>query len=389
MRIWRLISEMTAPSVMMPMVLAAAVAALGQPAKGANKFLGNTTAGAQVRPDFGTYWNQIMAENATDWTVVEAARDQMNWSGADRVADYAESAGILWKFHSLVWGNALPGALSGLSQAERLAEFEEWLDEASKRYPDVPMIDVVNEGHPQHGSLSIRYALFGNGGSDYDWIFQVFRMARERWPRAILIYNDYFNIEYGKEVDWTVSLAQAALAAQVPIDAIGCEAHGTYKLDNATVKANLDKLAATGLPLFITEYDIPSGDDSVQLNIMKDQFPVFWNHPSVVGITYYGYVVGKTWIPGTGLITDAGEERPALTWLKGYVKDNPDPLNRFPDFLGRVSTSLSPKPFRKAMGGASMKKGLRIFDLNGREISKGFGTARERPAGALVPFPGP
>lgn len=368
------------------MVLAAAFAAYGQPAKGANKFLGNITSRGQVRSDFGTYWNQITPENETKWGSVEATRDKMSWAGADRVADYAKSAGILWKFHTLAWGGQAPGWITGLPEADQLAEVIEWLDEAKKKYPDLPMIDVVNEAHPNHAPAPFRNALGGNGTTGYDWIFKMFTLARERWPKAILIYNDYNNIEYNNEVDWTVSMAKAAIQAKVPIDAIGCQSHDAYKVSTATVKSNLDKLAATGLPLFITEYDIGYSDDTQQLNSIKDQFPVFWNHPSVMGVTYWGYVVGQTWRTGTGLITDAGAERPSLTWLKGYVKDNPKPQNKYPELLSRV-TGINPhRALRAPENRQAMRNGMRIFDLNGREIPNDFRTGLEAPKAAMTHF---
>lgn len=369
--------------------LASGMEGHSQPAKGANKFLGNITSRGQVRTDFGTYWNQITPENETKWGSVEGTRDRMSWTGADRVANYAKTAGIAWKFHTLAWGGQAPGWISGLAESEQLQEVEEWFDEAQKKYPDVPMIDVVNEAHPNHAPAPFRNALGGNGTTGYDWIFKAFQMARQRWPNAILIYNDYNNIEYNNEVTWTVGLIEAAIKAKVPIDAIGCQTHDAYKINTATVKGNLDKLAATGLPLFITEYDIGYSDDTQQLNSIKDQFPVFWNHPSVVGVTYWGYVVGETWRTGTGLITSGGAERPSLTWLKGYVKDNPNPQNKFPNFLAKTGTSLAEKPRPSLRAGAKSKGQLRIFDIRGREIPSFFGGPGERTQAmnVLLPIP--
>jgi endo-1,4-beta-xylanase len=354
-------------------VLAATWAVDAQPAKGANKFLGNTTSQAQVRSDFGNYWNQITPENEATWAVVERTRDSMSWEAVDRVANYAESAGILWKFHTLIWGGSRPVWFSGLSQTDQLAEIEEWFDVTKEKYPDLPLIDVMNEAHPNHMPAPYRDVLGGHGSTGYDWIFKAFHMARERWPNAILIYNDYNNIEFEGEVNWTVRMIQAAIAAKVPIDAIGCEAHGAHKLHTDTVKAHIDKLAATGLPIFISEYDISHADDSLQLKIIRDQFPMFWNHPSIVGVTLWGYVVGQTWIPGTGLITDNGVERPALTWLKQYVKDNPNPHNQYPQFLSKVTVSIASESrsrvYKTTRSNASRQVQLRIFDLSGRIIS--------------------
>jgi hypothetical protein len=52
---------------------------------------------------------------------------------------------------------------------------------------------------------------------------------------------------------------------------------------------------------------------------MRAQFPLFHDHPSVAGITLWGYVVGSTWVNGSGLIQPNGTPRPAMTWLMDYL----------------------------------------------------------------------
>ncbi len=353
-------------------ILVAALTVEAQPAKGANKFLGNITSRGQVRSDFGTYWNQITGENEHKWSSVEGSRDRMSWTGGDRVANYAKTAGIPWKFHTLVWGSQFPGWITGLSQSDQLAEVEEWFDEAKKQYPDIPMIDVVNEAHPNHAPAPFKNALGGDGSTGYDWIIKSFQMARERWPNAILIYNDYNNIEYNNEVNWTVGLINKMKEVKAPIDAIGCQAHDASRINTNTLKSNIDKLAATGLPIFITEYDVGMSDDTQQLNSVKDQFPVFWNHESVVGVTYWGYIVGETWRTGTGLMQSNGNPRPSLTWMVDYVKQNPNPPNKFPTFLAQGgSISITP-PLARSSVAARIAGQARIFDLQGREIGARF-----------------
>jgi endo-1,4-beta-xylanase len=353
--------------------LGAAIFAEAQPpAAGATKFLGNITSRGQVRDDFGKYWNQITAENEHKWSSVEGTRDRMSWTGGDRVANYAKTAGIPWKYHTLAWGSQYPSWITGLGTADQLAEVTELFDEAKKQYPNIPMIDVVNEAHPNHAPAPFKAALGGDGSTGYDWIIKCFQMARERWPNAILIYNDYNNIEYANEVNWTVGLINKMKEVKAPIDGIGCQAHDAYKINTATVKSNLDKLAATGLPIFITEYDIGYSDDTQQLNSMKDQFTMFWNHPSVVGVTYWGYVVGQTWRTGTGLLNSSGTERPALTWLVDYVKQNKTPQNKFPNILAQITTGISQPAAQPVSYRREFVPGMRIFDLQGREIKSNF-----------------
>src|SRR5512133_675142 len=308
---------------------------IAQPAKGANKFLGNIT----PNNIFMTYWNQITAENAHKWGSVEGTRNSMSWGGGDQVVNFAKQNNITWKFHCLVWGSQYPSWLTSLSQADQLKEITEWMDAAKTKYPDIPMIDVVNEAQPGHAPAPFKNALGGDGSTGFDWIIKSFQMARERWPKAILIYNDYNNCEYANEVDWTYKLVQAMIKAKAPIDAIGCQAHDAWRLSTSTVKSNIDKLATLGLPIFITEYDIQQSDDTKQASIMKEQFTMFWNHPKIVGITYWGMT--NTWRAGTELFKSGNTERPAMTWLKDYVKQNLNPPNDFKSFLNLGGSGVS------------------------------------------------
>jgi endo-1,4-beta-xylanase len=52
---------------------------------------------------------------------------------------------------------------------------------------------------------------------------------------------------------------------------------------------------------------------------MADLVTTFWNDPNVLGITYWGYIVGRTWRTNTGLMTSDGIKRPALTWLLDFL----------------------------------------------------------------------
>jgi endo-1,4-beta-xylanase len=366
-------------------VLALAAAAQAQPAKGANKFLGNIC-GNSVRSDFGTYWNQVSPENAGKWGSVEATRDRYSFGGIDAMKTYAETNKIPWKLHTLVWGSQYPSWITGLSQAEQLAEITEWFDTLSVRYPNVTMIDVVNEAHPSHAPAPYKAALGGDGATGYDWIIKAFQMARARWPKAILIYNDFNNIEWNNEVTWTPTMINALKKAGAPVDAIGCQAHDAFQIADATLKSNLDKLAATGLPLYITEFDIPEANDATQKTIMEAKFKIFWNHPKVMGVTYWGYIVGQTWKSGTGLLNTTGTERPALTWLKGYVKDNPNPPLDFPS----VSITIG-APFKPARGISGFGQGrgsMRILDLQGRTIGSPYPRLQGVPAMPAAPASG-
>lgn len=340
-----------------------------QPAKNANKFLGNTTTRGQVRTDFAAYWNCIAGENECQWESVEMTRDKMTWTGFDRIATYARAQKIPWRFHSIFTSGAYPGWMANLPDTALLQEIGEWMDAAALRYPDVTMIDVINEGYLNNFSAIFKKALGGNGITGFDWAIKAFKMARERWPHALLIYNDYNNIEYEANIKWTIDLVTALKQANAPIDIVGCQANYTMNIATSTVKANLDRIAELGLPVHISAFEIGSSVDSVQERILREKFTMFWNHPKVIGVTYWGYVVGQTWQNGTGLLTIDGIERPALTWLKDFVKNNPNPPNDFPNLLdNKTDIRFSGVPASmcvRKISGLELDN-YHVFDLQGR-----------------------
>lgn len=327
--------------------LAMALGSQAQLAKGATKFLGNITTSNTPRANFIASWNQITPENETKWGAVESKRGVYNWAGADRVRDTAQKYGIPWKFHTLVWGSQQPGWITGLSQADQLDAITKWFDAAAARYPNVQMIDVVNEAAPGHAPAPYKNALGGDGATGYDWIVTAFKMARARWPKAILIYNDYNILEYRSDINWIKTTIPKLIAAGAPIDAVGFQCHAMKGMRADTLKNRLDDIgAAIKVPMYISEYDIAdtSAAGQVQLDNYKAQFPVIWNHPQVAGVTLWGYVYGTTWVKGTGIVSATNVDRPAMTWLRSYVSANknpPSPNNQQPSItMSRTSANL-------------------------------------------------
>jgi endo-1,4-beta-xylanase len=46
---------------------------------------------------------------------------------------------------------------------------------------------------------------------------------------------------------------------------------------------------------------------------------MFYDHPSVKGITLWGYISGQTWVANSGLMSSSGQMRPAMSWLMSYL----------------------------------------------------------------------
>ena len=233
----------------------------------------------------------------------------LDWSRLDAIYDYAQKNNVVFKQHVFVWGSQQPsGSLTE-------ADVKKWMSEFCKRYPKTALIDVVNEP-PPHTTPSYADAMGGGTNGDWKWIVNAFKWAREACPSSILILNDYNNIEYADQNQHFINIVKTIQAAGAPIDGIGAQAHGlSTQVSGQTMRSLATKLHdETGLPLYITEYDIDLNDDNAQLQKYQDHMPFFLETEWIRGITVWGWIHGSTWVPNSGLIRN-GTPRPAMTWL--------------------------------------------------------------------------
>ena len=339
-------------------------------ANGNSKFLGNVYSSAQL-PGFTKYWNQVTPENAGKWGSVERTKDVMNWNELDAAYKLAKDNGFTFKLHVLIWGSQQPSWIENMTVTEQYYQIEEWFLKLAERYPDMDQIEVVNEPlhQPPTGAGKGNYinALGGSGASGWDWVIQAFRMAREIFPNAQLLINDYGIINDGNAVNRYMSIINL-LKDEELIDGIGFQAHAFNTGSSAvTLKSNLDKLAASGLPLFVTELDIDGPTDQVQLDDYKRIFPVFWEHPAVKGITLWGYRPGL-WrnTQKAYLINPDGTERPAMVWLREYVKGtfvSVDQLRNSPEIVVYPNPVLNNEIH---FTGIETIKSFQLFNLTGK-----------------------
>ena len=286
-----------------------------------NKFVGNVISnGNNIRPNFSNYWNQVTAENAGKWGSVEGTPGNYNWTQLDNIYNYALTKGFPYKHHCLVWGNQQPGFLASLDSAAQYQEVENWIKETGTRYPNADMCDVVNE--PLHAVPVYKNALGGDGATGWDWVIKAFELARKYWsPNTKLLINEYSVINDGNANSNYLKIINL-LKDRGLVDGIGIQGHNFEVNGGAsltTLKTNLDKLTATGLPVYISEFDINVADDNTQLQKYQSIFPLLYEEPGVEGITLWGYIYNEIWQADAYLIDNRNAERPAMQWLRNYL----------------------------------------------------------------------
>lgn len=355
-------------------------------AENASKFVGNITTNGQVRSDFGQYWNQITAENECKWASIEGTRGQYNFTGCKNAYNWAKQNGGYFKFHALLWGSQYPNWLNNLGVDDTKTAIMNWFDAVKKEFPDLDMIDVVNEAirtgnnqyHSDYPKTKIIEAMGGDNGN-YTFIVNAFKEARKRWPNAVLIYNDYNTVQWQKNEG--IDLINKIKQGGAPVDAYGLQAHdmqvggggnnGTGAngscLPLSQLKSAIEEIwTKTQTPMFISEYDIATTDDNDQKNCYEQQISYFMENEHIAGITIWGYIYGSTWTSGgnSGIIRN-GQDRPAMTWLKSYLPSHPG--NNTTGLLNSTPAEPEPqKPFKGKAFDLTAPIEAEDFDIPGK-----------------------
>ena len=313
-------------------------------ATGKPKYLGCAYSDAQA-PNFGAYWNAVTPENGGKWGSVQPTNSTtFNWTELDKAYNQAKPATgtqYLFRMHNLIWGAQQPTWVKSLSSADQLLAIKAWYAAVAARYPNIDHIDVVNEpintpptgfvtvgspttpvGSPAADGGGYINALGGTGTTGYDWIISSYQLARQYFPNAKLMINEY-SVENSSSRAATYATIINLLKTRGLIDGIGIQGHAfsTAGQTAATINGNLATLAATGVPLYITEYDSDGPGDAAQLAEYQRVFPLFWENPNVKGVTLWGYRVGH-WrtAQGANLVNADATERPAMLWLRNYIQ---------------------------------------------------------------------
>ncbi|MCB0584619.1 MAG: endo-1,4-beta-xylanase, partial [Phaeodactylibacter sp.] len=357
-------------------------------ADGKPKFLGSVYSQSQ-KVGFTNYWNQVTPENAGKWGSVEYSRDIMNWTELDSAYALAKDNGFPYRHHVLIWGNQQPSWIENLPVSEQRAEIEEWFQAVANRYSDIDFVEVVNEAlhdppnSPGQGGGNYIEALGGSGATGWDWVLEAFRLARQYFPNAALLINDYNIVNSASNTNQYLEII-GLLQNEGLIDQIGVQAHAfSTTASESMMRSNLDALAATGLPVYVSEMDIDGPTDEIQLASYQRIFPVFWEHPAVKGITMWGFRPGM-WRTQQGAYLigqDGVTERPAMEWLRNYVESTVLGTHELAPSADHIRISPNPATSNEVtIQGIDGLQRVEIFDLSGRPIWSG------NPGGNTVRF---
>lgn len=215
----------------------------------------------------GREFNQVTPENEMKWDTTEATRNVFSFDRADAILAFAAQSGIQVKGHTLVWHGQLPSWVTDIQDATDLRNtMINHITQVALHFRGrVIAWDVVNEAVADAGQ-SLRPDVFMQLlGAHY--IDDAFIAAHAADPYARLYYNDYGAEGKGAKADFVYNLVQGMLARGVPIHGVGLQMHtGATDVSPsaADVASNMQRLAALGLDVMITEMDVQICTSDVQ-----------------------------------------------------------------------------------------------------------------------------
>jgi endo-1,4-beta-xylanase len=246
----------------------------------------------------------VTPENEMKWSVTEPAPNVFDFSAADAIVAFAQQNGMSVKGHTLVWHNQLPAWASSITSADQLRQalINHVFQEVLHYRGQVVAWDVVNEAVADSGQ-SLRSSVFSQLLGD-SYLDDAFNAAHAADPDARLYYNEYGAEGLGAKSDYVYHLVQAMLARGVAIHGVGLQMH-TGPADmppTVDIAANMQRLAALGLEVAISEMDVPicAGDLDAQSSRFHDIVAGCVAQPACKAITVWGLTDKYSWRNGTG-----------------------------------------------------------------------------------------
>lgn len=216
-----------------------------------------------------TQFSGVTPENEMKWETTEPERGSFNFAPADTIVSHAQSHNMKIRGHTLVWYSQLASWVKDVATGGELLQVmkNHIANEMGHFKGKIWYWDVVNEAFNDDGSRRSTDNVFQQKiGNSY--IEQAFKTARLADPNAKLCYNDYNTDGVNEKSTAIYNMVKDFKARGVPIDCVGFQSHMVVDQVPPDYQENLQRFAALGIDVQITELDIrmstPASDADLQ-----------------------------------------------------------------------------------------------------------------------------
>ena len=246
-------------------------------------------------------FSKVVFENDLKWPMWES-RHPGHRQTVLQAIDWLQERRITIRGHTLIWpswGNT-PRGLAGLQDRpdalrDRIRRhFEDEIGATKGRIDDW---DVINEPFANNDIMGVL-------GDDamVDW----YRHAHELDPKPRLFLNDYAALVAGgantPHKDHFERTLRFLKDKGAPLGGVGIQAHfGGQVTPPERLLKEMDRWAAFGLPVHITEFDLDMHDEELQADYTRDFLTAMFSHPAVEAVLTWGFWESRHWRPDAAM----------------------------------------------------------------------------------------
>ena len=273
-------------------------------------------------------FNSAVTENSLKWGSMEPIMGEVNYETTNNILAWTDKNNIPLRGHNLYWGieQFVQKWVKNLNKDELRKALEKRGTETAKYYKGrFVEYDLNNE--MVHGNYYEEQLGDGITKEMTEWVLK-------GDPNAKLWLNDY-DILTGNKLKEYLSQIRKLIKQNVPIAGIGVQGHlHAETFSREELKNALDSLAQFGLPIRVTEFNVPgqrskylnnktlklTPDEEVQkAKELVDYYKICFAHPSVEGILMWGFWEGINWIEASSLYKRDWTPTPALVAYQNLI----------------------------------------------------------------------
>lgn len=275
--------------------------------------------GEKYRAVIEKNYTRVVFENDLKW---HSWDDPANHANILKATDWLRERNIEVRGHNLIWPSwkltprdlqALKGDPAKLRQRIN----SHIADEVATMRGKLVDWDVINEPYNNHDIMDLL-------GSEE--MIAWFKLARQHDPDVRLTLNDYAILSAGgldkAHQDHFEKTLRFLKDGGAPITGLGMQSHfGGTPTPPERMLAILDRFAALGLDISITEHDVDTSDEQLQADFTRDFLITVFSHPSVVAVLTWGFWENAHWRPNAAYYRSDWSIKPAgQAWLDLVTK---------------------------------------------------------------------
>ena len=270
----------------------------------------------------------LVPENDFKWQNLRPTSQRFDFTKTDWLVNFARQNKLKLRGHTLVWHRALPDWFETKVASTNAANYlVDHINTVVGRYAgQIHSWDVVNEAiEPEDGRDD---GLRNNPWLEYlgeEYIDLAFKTAAIADPQALLCYNDY-GLEYDTPKQEarrtaTLKLLERLKARNVPIDALGMQAHlfsGMGPFARKKLQKFMQNVADLGLKILVTELDVVDRSleaatlfrDRAVADIYREYLDIVLTQQAVIAVITWGLSDRYTWLRQVSPRKDEADVRP-------------------------------------------------------------------------------